>query len=190
VRIQHVFDLDRRDVFAAGDDDVAGPVAKLDVAVRMHDREIAAVVPAPNSARSGRNTCASRRVGIWRRRSYRLPACADRHGCRQQRLRPTRSTSHCSGTSGGSTNKRVGYRCRTSAVDTGAFLPFGVDFAFDFASDFANEIIRCIHSSGFAMAQADDGLAFLLILLPTGAPSKLPTYRMVFTWPMRSQRHA
>ena len=40
-----LLDLDRRDVLAAGDDDVLRAVAELDVAVRVMDREIARVEP-------------------------------------------------------------------------------------------------------------------------------------------------
>jgi hypothetical protein len=42
------------------------------------------------------------------------------------------------------------FRAAADFVDrfTGAFLPFGIDFVI--------ETIRCIHSSGFAMAQADE----------------------------------
>ena len=43
---QRPFDLDRRDVLTAADDHVLEPIANLDVAVRMHDRRVAAVEPA------------------------------------------------------------------------------------------------------------------------------------------------
>src|SRR3954471_23882598 len=44
--VQGVFDLDRRDVLAAGYDDVLRAVLELDVAVRMHHAEVAGVKPA------------------------------------------------------------------------------------------------------------------------------------------------
>src|SRR5215471_13112744 len=44
--VQHVFDLERRDVLAAGDDDVFGAVLDLRVAVGLHHREVARVEPA------------------------------------------------------------------------------------------------------------------------------------------------
>src|SRR6185436_169470 len=44
--VERVLHLDRGDVLAAGDDDVLGAVADLDVAVRMHHREVAGVEPA------------------------------------------------------------------------------------------------------------------------------------------------
>ena len=43
---QHSFDFDRRNIFAAADDHVLEAVANLDIAVRMHDRGIAAVKPS------------------------------------------------------------------------------------------------------------------------------------------------
>ena len=51
---QHAFDLDRRDVLAAADDDVLEPVADLDVAVRMDDRGVAGVEPAAAHRHRGR----------------------------------------------------------------------------------------------------------------------------------------
>ena len=44
--VQHVLDLDRRDVFAARNDDVLGAILDLDVAVGMHHAEIAGMEPA------------------------------------------------------------------------------------------------------------------------------------------------
>src|SRR5919199_4790694 len=41
-----LLDLHGRDVLPTGDDDVLGPVAKLDVAVGMHDPQVAGVEPA------------------------------------------------------------------------------------------------------------------------------------------------
>ena len=41
-----LLDLDGRDVLAAGDDDVLLAVAQLDVAVRVHHRQVAGVEPA------------------------------------------------------------------------------------------------------------------------------------------------
>ena len=46
--------LDRRDVLAAGDDDVLAAVAQLDVAVRMQDGEVAGVEPAASERGRGR----------------------------------------------------------------------------------------------------------------------------------------
>ena len=43
---QRLLDLDRGDVLAAGDDHVLEAVAQLDVAVRVHDAEVAGVEPA------------------------------------------------------------------------------------------------------------------------------------------------
>ena len=44
--MQHVLDLERRDVFAARDDDVLRPILHLDVAVGMHHGKVARVEPA------------------------------------------------------------------------------------------------------------------------------------------------
>ena len=44
--VECVLDLDGRDVLAARNDDVLGAVLDLDVAVRLHDGEVAGVVPA------------------------------------------------------------------------------------------------------------------------------------------------
>ena len=44
--VDDVLDLDRGDVLAAGDDDVLGAVLELDIAVRVHDAEIAGMEPA------------------------------------------------------------------------------------------------------------------------------------------------
>jgi hypothetical protein len=41
VLVEHALDLDGRDVLAAGDDDVLGAVAQLDIAVGMRYAEIA-----------------------------------------------------------------------------------------------------------------------------------------------------
>src|SRR5271165_682639 len=41
VPVENVFDLDRRDVLAARDDDVLRTILQLDIAVGMHDPEIA-----------------------------------------------------------------------------------------------------------------------------------------------------
>jgi hypothetical protein len=54
VAVQHVLDLDRRDVLAAGDDDVLAAVLDLDVAVRVHDRQVAGVEPAAREGLLGR----------------------------------------------------------------------------------------------------------------------------------------
>ena len=64
VALDHLFDLDRRDVLAARDDDVLLAVAQLDVAVRVHHAEVARVEPsagerAPRSPRAGRSTPSS-----------------------------------------------------------------------------------------------------------------------------------
>src|SRR5207247_10175976 len=49
-----LLDLDRRDVLAAGDDDVLLTIAQLDVAVRMPHRDVAGVKPsAPKCLGSG-----------------------------------------------------------------------------------------------------------------------------------------
>ena len=44
--VEHLLDLERADVLAAGDDDVLGPVLDLDIAVLVRDGEIAGVEPA------------------------------------------------------------------------------------------------------------------------------------------------
>ena len=46
VAVEDGFDLDRRDVLAAGDDDVLGAVLQLDIAVLVHHAEVAGVEPA------------------------------------------------------------------------------------------------------------------------------------------------
>ena len=44
--VERILDLDRGNVLAAGDDDVLRTVLELDIAVRVHDAEIAGVKPA------------------------------------------------------------------------------------------------------------------------------------------------
>src|ERR1700757_2880764 len=44
--VQRVFDFDGGNVFAAGNDDVLGTILELDIAVWMHDAEIAGMKPA------------------------------------------------------------------------------------------------------------------------------------------------
>src|SRR5450759_4203221 len=54
VRVDGLLHLDRGDVLAAGDDDVLGPVAQLDVAVRVPHSEVTGVEPAAaEGARGG-----------------------------------------------------------------------------------------------------------------------------------------
>jgi len=48
---QRFLDLDRRNVLAAGDDDVLGPVLELNVAVGMLDAEVARMEPAAGEGR-------------------------------------------------------------------------------------------------------------------------------------------
>src|SRR5258708_7985618 len=55
--VEHLLDLERRDILAARDDDVLGAVLDLDIAVGMHDAEIAGVKPA-----AGKGFRRSRRV--------------------------------------------------------------------------------------------------------------------------------
>ena len=43
---KHAFNFDRRNVFAAADDDVFQAVANFDVTIRMHDRGVAGVKPS------------------------------------------------------------------------------------------------------------------------------------------------
>src|SRR6476659_270574 len=43
---KHAFDFDRRNIFAAADDDVLYAVANLDVTIRMHYRGIAGMKPS------------------------------------------------------------------------------------------------------------------------------------------------
>ena len=43
---QRILDLDRRNIFAAGDDDVLGAVLELNIAVLMHHAEVAGMKPA------------------------------------------------------------------------------------------------------------------------------------------------
>ena len=50
---QRLLHLDGRDVLPAGDDDVLGPVAQLDVAVGVHHAEIAGVEPAARERLGG-----------------------------------------------------------------------------------------------------------------------------------------
>src|SRR5258708_8621583 len=45
VPVEHVLHLERRDVLAAGDDDVLGAVLDLEIAVGLHHREVARVEP-------------------------------------------------------------------------------------------------------------------------------------------------
>src|SRR5690606_7529967 len=52
--VDRALHLHRRDVLAAGDDDVLGPVAQLDVAVGMADAEVAGVAPAAAERLRGR----------------------------------------------------------------------------------------------------------------------------------------
>ena len=52
--VQSVLDFDGRDVFAARDDDVLGAVFELDVAVGMHNAEIAGMKPAAGERRLAR----------------------------------------------------------------------------------------------------------------------------------------
>ena len=53
--VEHFLDLQRRDVLAAGDDDVLRAVLDLHIAVGMHHREIAGVEPAAGEClRAGR----------------------------------------------------------------------------------------------------------------------------------------
>src|SRR5882724_5279642 len=54
VPVEHVLDLQRRNVLAAGDDDVLGAVLDLDVAVGLHHREIARAEPAAREGVLGR----------------------------------------------------------------------------------------------------------------------------------------
>jgi hypothetical protein len=44
--VECILDLDRRDVLAAGNDDVLRAVLELEIAVGMHDAEIAGMKPA------------------------------------------------------------------------------------------------------------------------------------------------
>ena len=85
---QRVLHLDRRDVLAAGDDDVLGPVAELDVAVGVHDAEVAGVEPAaaeglarwppgPRSSRPSR-CCRASRSRRWSGRRAGRRACRRR----------------------------------------------------------------------------------------------------------------
>lgn len=46
VLVERILHFDRRDVLAAGDDDVLGAILELDVAVGVHDTEIAGMKPA------------------------------------------------------------------------------------------------------------------------------------------------
>ena len=54
VAVEHVLDLERGDVLAAGDDDVLAAVLDLDVAVGLHHREVAGVEPAAAERLLGR----------------------------------------------------------------------------------------------------------------------------------------
>ena len=52
--VQHLLDLDRGNVLAAGDDDVLRAVLDLDIAVGVHDREVAGMEPAAGERLPGR----------------------------------------------------------------------------------------------------------------------------------------
>src|SRR5437667_7362405 len=54
VPVKHVLDLERRDVLAAGDDDVLGAVLDLEVAVGLHHREVARMEPTTREDVLGR----------------------------------------------------------------------------------------------------------------------------------------
>ncbi len=51
--VKRLLDLERGNVFAARDDDVLGAILDLDIAVRVHDREVAGVEPAAVEALLG-----------------------------------------------------------------------------------------------------------------------------------------
>ena len=51
--VEHVLDLERRDVLAARDDDVLGAVLDLEVAVGVHHGEVAGMEPAAGEGRLG-----------------------------------------------------------------------------------------------------------------------------------------
>ena len=83
--VEHFLDLERGDVFAARDDDVLRAVLDLDIAVRVHDREVAGVKPAagrrlprwpPGSSDSPSSACccATPTRRSWRRRPARRPS--------------------------------------------------------------------------------------------------------------------
>jgi hypothetical protein len=52
--VKRVLDLNGRNILAAGNDDVLRPVLELDIAVGMHDTEIAGVKPAAGKGIGGR----------------------------------------------------------------------------------------------------------------------------------------
>src|SRR3546814_2547453 len=52
--VQYLLDLDRGDVLAAGDNDVLRAVLERDIAVRVHDAQVAGVEPAAGEGRVGR----------------------------------------------------------------------------------------------------------------------------------------
>ena len=54
VAVQHLLDLERGNVLAARDDDVLRAVLDLDIAVGVHDREVAGVEPAAAERLAGR----------------------------------------------------------------------------------------------------------------------------------------
>ena len=51
---KHAFDFDRRNIFAATDDDVFQAVANFDVTIRMHDRGVAGMKPSAAQSPLGR----------------------------------------------------------------------------------------------------------------------------------------
>src|SRR5207245_8717570 len=51
---KYTFHFDRRNVFPAAYDDVLQAIANLNIAVRMHDRDIAGVQPAARQSLLGR----------------------------------------------------------------------------------------------------------------------------------------
>src|SRR5665647_3253295 len=53
--VKRVLHLDRGDILAAGNDDVLRAIFQLDVAIRMHDAEIAGVEPAAGKLLLGRS---------------------------------------------------------------------------------------------------------------------------------------
>src|SRR5262249_14502751 len=54
VPVQRILDFDGGDILATRNDDVLGAVLELDVAVRMHDAEVAGVEPAAREGLFGR----------------------------------------------------------------------------------------------------------------------------------------
>src|ERR1700722_2732060 len=48
--VEHLLDLQRRDVLPTGNDDVLRPILDLDITIRMYHREVAGMEPSPGKS--------------------------------------------------------------------------------------------------------------------------------------------